>query len=89
MSLAADRPTTRRITDDARGGADPAPAAGHSLLDELMTAREVAAAMQLKVSTIEDYARRGVLPSVKVGRHRRFIRSQLEQAVGALSYGRP
>lgn len=52
-----------------------------------MTAREVAAVMQLKVSTIEDYARRGVLPSVKVGRHRRFIRSQLEQAVGALSYG--
>jgi hypothetical protein len=26
----------------------------------------------MKVSTIEDYARRGVLPSVKLGRHRRL-----------------
>jgi excisionase family DNA binding protein len=51
-----------------------------------MTAREVAAALQMKVSTIEAYARR-VLPSVKVGRHRRFIRSKLEQAVGALTDG--
>ena len=84
MSLAADRLTGKRITEDAS-----AVAARRSLLDELMTASEVAAVMQLKVSTIEDYARRGVLPSVKVGRHRRFIRSQLEQAVGALSSGRP
>jgi excisionase family DNA binding protein len=52
-----------------------------------MTAREVAAVLRMKVSTIEDYARRGVLPSIKVGRHRRFVRSQLEQAVGALSCG--
>jgi excisionase family DNA binding protein len=52
-----------------------------------MTARDVAAVLQMKVSTIEDYARRGVLPSVKVGRHRRFIRSKLEQAVGALTDG--
>jgi excisionase family DNA binding protein len=58
---------------------------GSSVLDELMTARDVASLLQMKVSTIEDYARRGVLPSVKVGRHRRFIRSQLEQALGALN----
>lgn len=79
MSLAADR----------IGGTDHAapPVAGPSLLDELMTAREVAAALQMKVSTIEAYARRGVLPSVKVGRHRRFIRSKLEQAVGGLTDG--
>jgi excisionase family DNA binding protein len=35
----------------------------------------------MRLSTVEDYARRGVLPSVKVGRHRRFIRSQVEQAL--------
>ena len=46
-----------------------------------MTAREVAAVMQLKVSTIEDYARRGLLPSIKVGRHRRFVRSEVERSI--------
>jgi len=50
-----------------------------------MTAREVAETLQMKVSTIEDYARRRVLPSVKVGRHRRFVRSHLEEALGALT----
>lgn len=58
---------------------------GSSLLDELMTTHEVAALLQMRVSTVEDYARRGVLPSVKLGRHRRFIRSQLEQELGALT----
>ena len=58
---------------------------GNSLLDELMTAREVAALLQMRLSTVEDYARRGLLPSVKVGRHRRFIRSELEQALVELS----
>ncbi len=62
---------------------------GHSLLDELMTARQVASIFQMKVSTVEDYARRGLLPSVKVGRHRRFIRSQLEQALSRLAARQP
>jgi excisionase family DNA binding protein len=84
MSLAADRILG---TDHAIPTAARPPAAGPSLLDELMTARDVAAVLQMKVSTIEDYARRGVLPSVKVGRHRRFIRSKLEEAVGALTDG--
>ncbi len=60
---------------------------GRSMLDELMTAKQVASILQMKVSTVEGYARRGVLPSVKVGRHRRFIRSQLEQALSALNDG--
>jgi excisionase family DNA binding protein len=46
-----------------------------------MTAQEVAALLRMRLSTVEDYARGGVLPSVKVGRHRRFIRSQVEQAL--------
>jgi excisionase family DNA binding protein len=60
---------------------------GQSVLDELLTSAQVAAILQMKVSTIEDYARRGVLPSVKLGRHRRFIRSQLERALSALTEG--
>ncbi len=58
--------------------------AGHSVLDELMTADQVAAVLQLRRSTIEDYARRGVLPSIKLGRHRRFVRSQVEAAISSL-----
>lgn len=56
-----------------------------SVLDELMTAPEVAAILHLRTSTVEDYARREVLPSIKIGRHRRFIRSEVEQAIVRLS----
>jgi excisionase family DNA binding protein len=66
---------------EPEGEPDP----GSSLLDELMTAREVAALLRMRLSTVEDYARRGLLPSVKVGRHRRFIRSELERAIVELS----
>ena len=57
---------------------------GRSLLDELMIARQVADLLQMRISTVAS-ARRGLLPSVKVGRHRRFIRSQLERALAALT----
>lgn len=60
---------------------------GPSLLDELMTAQDVATLLRLRLSTVEDYARRGLLPSLKIGRHRRFLRSQVEQAVRALVEG--
>ena len=46
-----------------------------------MTASQIAEVLQMRTSTIEDYARRGILPSIKLGRHRRFIRSQVEQAL--------
>jgi excisionase family DNA binding protein len=49
-----------------------------SVLDELLTAGQLAAILQMRVSTVEDYARRGILPSIKLGRHRRFVRSQVE-----------
>ena len=60
---------------------------GRSLLDELMTSSQVAALLQMRLSTVESYARRGLLPSVKVGRHRRFIRSEVERALTALVDG--
>jgi hypothetical protein len=34
-----------------------------------------------------DYARRGVLPSIKLGKHRRFVRSQVEDAIVELARG--
>jgi excisionase family DNA binding protein len=69
-----ERPTRDEDSDDV----------GRSLLDELITSSQVAALLQMRLSTVESYARRGLLPSVKVGRHRRFVRSQVEQALTAL-----
>jgi excisionase family DNA binding protein len=40
--------------------------------------------IQMRRSTIEDYARRGLLPSLKLGRHRRFIRSDVLDALDGL-----
>jgi excisionase family DNA binding protein len=53
-------------------------------LEELMTAEQVADLLLIRRSTVEDYARRGLLPSIKLGRHRRFVRSDVRAAVEAL-----
>lgn len=55
-----------------------------SLLSELLTAAQVAELLQLKRTTVDDYARRGLLPSIKLGRHRRFVRSDVEAALARL-----
>jgi excisionase family DNA binding protein len=52
-----------------------------SWLAELMTSAEIAELLRMKRSTVEDYARRGLLPSIKLGRHRRFVRSDVEAAL--------
>jgi excisionase family DNA binding protein len=59
-----------------------------SRLDELLTADEVAELLHIPRSTVSDYARRGVLPSIKLGRHRRFLRSDIEDAIELLRFGR-
>jgi excisionase family DNA binding protein len=55
-----------------------------SLLSELLTAAQVAELLQLKRTTVDDYARRGLLPSIKLGRHSRFVRSDVEAALARL-----
>jgi excisionase family DNA binding protein len=61
---------------------DDQPAA--SSLDELMTSQQLADLLLVRKSTVEDYARRGLLPSLKLGRHRRFVRSDVIDAVDEL-----
>ncbi len=46
--------------------------------DDVMTARDVARLLHAPVSTVEDWARRGILPSVKIGRRRLYIRQEIE-----------
>lgn len=55
----------------------PASMADMSGLDELLTTDEVAELLHIPRSTVSEYARRDVLPSIKLGRHRRFVRSDV------------
>jgi excisionase family DNA binding protein len=55
---------------------------------ELMTAREVADLLDVPISTVHDWGRKGTLPRVKLGRHVRIIRSQVEETIfGAANDG--
>ncbi len=45
---------------------------------EVLTAQEVAELLRVRPSTVLDLARRAVLPSFKVGKHRRFLRSDID-----------
>jgi excisionase family DNA binding protein len=49
--------------------------------DDVLTGRDVALLLHAPVSTVEDWARRGLLPSVKIGRRRLYIRQQIETAL--------
>ena len=48
---------------------------------DLMTAAEVAELLAVLISTVRDWGRRGMLPRVKLGRHVRFVRAQVEAAI--------
>lgn len=48
---------------------------------DLMTAAQVAQLLGVPVSTVREWGRSGTLPRVKLGRHVRFIRSHVEQAI--------
>ena len=56
------------------------PTVGVQLDEPLMTADQVAALLAVPRSSVYEYARRrhGPLPSIVVGRHRRFYRSDVE-----------
>ena len=45
---------------------------------DVMDAQEVAELLHIPMSTVEDLARREEMPSQKVGKHRRYLRWQIE-----------
>jgi len=61
-------------------GAAPVP----DVLGEILTAQQLAEMLRMQRSTIEDYGRRGVIPSIKLGRHRRYIRSDVVAVIERL-----
>jgi len=52
---------------------------------DVLTTAEVAQLLRVPASTVGDWARRGIVPSLKLGRRRLFIRSRIE----ALLLGEP
>jgi hypothetical protein len=63
---------------------------GRLTADDVLTARDVALLLHAPVSTVEDWARRSILPSVKIGRRRLYIREQIETAlIGRAEDDRP
>jgi excisionase family DNA binding protein len=56
--------------------------------EDVLDGREVAALLDLPVSTVLEYARRGVLPGHKLGRRWIFLRDEVEATVrGACARG--
>lgn len=48
---------------------------------DLMTAAQVAELVDVPVSTVLEWGRNGTLPRVKLGRHVRFLRTQVERVI--------
>lgn len=48
---------------------------------ELMTAAEVAELLDVPISTVREWGRKGTLPRVKLGRRVRFIRGHVEATI--------
>lgn len=46
---------------------------------EVLRAQDVAELLRIPISTVHEWARSGALPSRKRGRHRLFIRSEIER----------
>ena len=61
------------------------------LHEPLLTADQVAELLGVPRSSIHEYARRlhGPLPSVSIGRHRRFLRADLERWLAGQRCGSP
>lgn len=55
----------------------PAPV-GRLTAADVMSVAEVAELLHVPRSTVSDWARRGILPSVKIGRRRLYVRHQIE-----------
>jgi excisionase family DNA binding protein len=60
-------------------GLDSGPSPPPALSEPLLTPHEAAALLAVRVSRIYDAVRGGRLPCVRVGRHVRFLRSDLER----------
>lgn len=56
-------------------------------MDRLITPEEAASLLRLSVYTVEDYARKGVIPAIKVGKAWRFSEKELTAWLAAQHTG--
>ena len=77
--MTSQRPPRRPPTAPDDGAGEPP-----DLLGEILTSEQVAQLLAMRRSTVEDYARRGVLPSIKLGRHRRYLRADVVSVIERL-----
>jgi excisionase family DNA binding protein len=54
---------------------------------DILTREQVAELLGLRPSTVDDLRRRGELPELRLGRHRRFLRADIETFVLASRNG--
>jgi excisionase family DNA binding protein len=57
------------------------------LREPLLDAEQAATLLGIPRSSVYAYAKRGELPHVKIGRHLKFIRGDLERALGERRVG--
>jgi excisionase family DNA binding protein len=71
-------PSDAHDQPSGRASAEPG---GRLTAADVWTGREVAEFLHAPVSTVEDWARRGILPSCKIGRRRLYVRHNIEAVV--------
>jgi len=49
--------------------------------EDILDREQVGELLGLRPSTVDDLRRRGDLPAIRLGRHRRFLRADVEQFV--------
>jgi excisionase family DNA binding protein len=69
------------MADTARNFDQPRPRPRGITREDVLTVADVAALLDLKVHTVQEFARRGILPGRKLGRTWRFLRPELEEAI--------
>jgi Helix-turn-helix domain len=57
--------------------------------EDILDGRDVSELLHLPISTVLEYARRGVLPGRKLGRRWIFLRDEIEAAVRSRPRDRP
>ena len=49
-----------------------------------MTKEDVAACLGIRVSTVDTYARQGVIPSIQINKHRRYVAKDIDAYIDSL-----
>lgn len=80
-TLALDAEAYRAALEEGGRQAAPAAAGTSDPAEPLLSAEELAAALNIPVSWVDQAAREGRIPSYQFGRWRRFRRSEVEAAV--------